>query len=173
MCRTHVEVNMRRTDVRRMLAIVSLAVLCGCAGQQSAPAVDQAAIGARIDSVNMAYNNAVAAKDTAAIVSLYADDAMVMPANQARAVGRDGIRQAWAGFLALPGLELKPTSQTKMISEAGDMVVDIGSFTFTMTGPDGKPINDVGKYVTIFKNVNGEWKIVVDMFNSDIPVTGP
>ena len=164
---------MRRTVVHRMLAIVSLAVVCGCAaGQQSAPAVDQAAITAQVDSLNTVYNSAVAAKDTAAIVSMYADEGMVMPANQARAVGRDGIRQAWAGFLALPGLELKPTSQTKMISEAGDMVVDIGSFTFTMTGPDGKPINDVGKYVTIFKKVNGEWKIVVDMFNSDIPMTG-
>ncbi len=31
---------------------------------------------------------------------------------------------------------------------------------------------DAGKYVTVFRMVNGEWKIVVDTYTSDLPIPG-
>lgn len=166
---------MRRFDARWMLPVLvlALAAMSGCAANPPAtPAVDQAAIGAKIDSLNTVYIGAVGSRDTTALVNLYTDDAHMMPANMARADGHDAIHKSWAGVLAMPGLDLKFTSNTKVVSEAGDMAVDLGTYTFAANGPKGKPMTDNGKYVTVWKKVNGEWKILVDTFNSDMPAPG-
>jgi uncharacterized protein (TIGR02246 family) len=160
--------------MRWMIPVVLLVAAIGCAGgtKTSTPAVDQTAIGAKVDSVNAAYAAAIAKRDTNAAVSLYADDGHLMGANMARADGKDAIRKAWVGMLSTPGLDIKITSNSKIISEAGDMAIDLGTYTFAANGPKGKPITDHGKYVTVLKNVNGEWKIIIDTWNSDVPPPG-
>ncbi|MBA3553019.1 MAG: hypothetical protein H0W27_09150 [Actinobacteria bacterium] len=35
------------------------------------------------------------------------------------------------------------------------------------TAPDGTPYQETGKFVATWKNINGEWKIVADIWNSD------
>jgi ketosteroid isomerase-like protein len=52
------------------------------------------------------------------------------------------------------------------------MVVELGSYVMKYQDPSGKSQTDNGKYATVYKMVNGEWKIVVDTFNSDIPIPG-
>ena len=150
-----------------------IAVMSGCAGAPPAPpAVDQAAIGAAIEGFTKAFAGAVAARDTDAVANMYADDAHLMPPNAPRSDGKDAIRQAYVGFMSMPGMELVPTSTDKLISEGGDMVVELGSYVFKFQDPSGKTQTDNGKYVTVYKRVNGEWKIVVDTFNSDMPIPG-
>jgi uncharacterized protein (TIGR02246 family) len=167
------EESMRSSAARWSLPILLVAVMSGCAGAPPPPpAVDQAAIGAAIDSITHAFGAALAARDTSALAAMYADDAHLLAPNMARVDGRDGIRSAWAGFVSMPGMELVPTTNTKIISEAGDMVVELGSYTFKFQDPTGNTQTDVGKYATVHKKVNGEWKIVVDTFNSDMPIPG-
>ena len=84
-----------------------------------------------------------------------------------RADGHDAIRATWVAFLRTPGLDLHITSGTPIITQAGDMIIDVGAYDMKFTDAKGKPMEDVGKYVTIFKKVDGAWKIVVDTFNSD------
>src|SRR5262245_14715922 len=131
--------------MRSVLAALLLAVLIGCAGQEKAPVVDQATLTAQLDSVNKAFNDAVAARDTDAVAALYADDARLMPAGAPRTDGKAAIRAMWAEYMRTPGLELTITSTGPMITEAGDMVIDVGTYTMKMTGPKGKPVEDVGK----------------------------
>jgi ketosteroid isomerase-like protein len=39
------------------------------------------------------------------------------------------------------------------------------------TAPDGKMVMDDGKYATVWKKqVDGSWKLAVDMFNSNMPL---
>ncbi len=163
------EVAMRNTVARRLLAAMLLALVGACAGQQPAPkpAVDTAALTASLDSLNKAFLAAVAKRDTEALVSSYADDARVLPPGEPRADGHEAIRKVWVRFLRTPGLELNAISSQPIFTEAGDMIIDVGSYTMKMNDAKGKPMEDVGKYVTIFKKMNGSWKIAVDTFNSD------
>ena len=160
-----------RTTQRLALVFAGVIVLAGgCSSpKSSAPAADTAAISATTDSLNAAFLAAITAKDTTALANFYAEDTRVMPPNAPVASGRDAARHTWAEFLGSPGLEFTFASTQKMIAQAGDLVVDIGTYDFKAAPPKGKPIHDVGKYVTIFKKTNGEWKIVVDMFSSDLP----
>jgi ketosteroid isomerase-like protein len=165
-----------RKDPSRWLAVVVLAALLGgCAAGEKAPAtppVDTAAINAAIDSIETAFGTAVTARDTEAVMNYYAGDARFLAANAPRVDGHDAIRASWVQFLRMPGVTLAPKSGERMVSLAGDMVVDVGSYTFKSAGPKGKAMNDTGKYVTVFRKVGSDWKAVVDIFNSDLPAAG-
>jgi uncharacterized protein (TIGR02246 family) len=160
---------MRRQVAGSLIAGVVAVLLGSCAASQK-PTVDAAAIKSAIEGINQKYAAAVAARDTDAVAGLYAVDGRTLPPNGPRADGHDAIRALWAHFLSTPGLNLTFSSSDLTISEAGDMAVDVGAYHMTMDGPKGKPIEDVGKYVTIFKKVGDEWKISVDTFNSDKPM---
>jgi ketosteroid isomerase-like protein len=43
----------------------------------------------------------------------------------------------------------------------------------TFNGPDGKPVPDHGKYVTVWQKQGDAWKVIVDCFNSDEPLPPP
>ena len=154
----------------RWALLLMLAVVIGaCAGQPKAPVVDTAAITAAVDSLNNAFVAAVTARDTSAVVNFYASDALILPAGSPRVEGHDAIRAFCVGFLQTPGLEFQLTSVRPIIAEAGDVVIDVGSYAMKYTDAKGKTVEDVGKFVTVLKKVDGEWKLLVDTFNSDKP----
>ena len=70
-------------------------------------------------------------------------------------------------MLSAPGTQLVLTSGQKIVSQAGDMVVDLGTYDYQGLDPKQKPVQDVGKYVSVYKQVDGQWKMVVDAWNSD------
>ena len=133
-----------------------------------APTVDRAAEEQAIRDLDREWVAAVAARDTVAIANLYAEDGYFMPPNAPRVDGRGAIRGAWAEMFQMPNVSLTFAPTDIVIAEAGDMAYDIGTYNFGMDGPDGR-IEDNGKYVVVWQKVNGEWKIMADIINSDIP----
>lgn len=56
------------------------------------------------------------------------------------------------------------------VSSAGDMGYTVGAYKLTIHDAQGKPVTDRGKYVTVWqKQLDGTWKVVADIFNSDLP----
>ena len=114
------------------------------------------------------WSKVAAAKDLDKTVSFYADDAVVLPPNQAAVTTKDGIRNLWKGFLeSLTDISWK-TSRVEM-AKSGDMGCLIG--TYEMTMKDGS--KDKGKYCEVWKKqADGKWKVSADMFSSDLPAPG-
>ena len=71
---------MRRQVAASLITCVSAVVLGSCAAPQK-PTVDAAAIKSTIEGLNQKMVAAIAARDTDAVVNLYADDARVLPPN--------------------------------------------------------------------------------------------
>ena len=163
---------MRNRIWRWIVPLMLLGIVWGCAQQAPAPPVDATAIRAAADSLDQAFAKAIAARDTEAVVAFYADDAKLLPANGPRVDGHDGIRSVWAAFMGLPDLEMTLQSRDVVISDAGDVAIDLGSYAMKWNDAKGKPMQDVGKYVTVFKRSDTGWKIVVDTWNSDQPLPG-
>jgi uncharacterized protein (TIGR02246 family) len=113
----------------------------------------------------------VKAKDAGAIAALYADDGMVMPPNAPSGKGAAAIEQIWAGMMATPGFDLIFVPDQIVISSSGDMALDRGTYRLSMA-PGGKPMTDTGKYVVVWRKMNGTWKAAADIFNSDLPAGG-
>jgi ketosteroid isomerase-like protein len=109
-------------------------------------------------------------KDVDAIMGLgfFAEDIIVQPPNMPQLKGLEAVRDFYTEFLKiLVSIEGGPTEI--IISETGDMAWDYGWNRAVYKGPDG-PIEDEGKYLEVWKKIDGAWKIVAVSFSSDRPV---
>ena len=117
------------------------------------------------------WSAAAAAKDVDKTVSYYSEDAVVMPPNAPSAKTRETIRTAWKEMLTTPGAAIRWKAAKVEVAKAGDLACVSGTYEETMTEASGKPVKDHGKYVAIFKKqADGTWKVVADIWNSDLPV---
>ena len=112
------------------------------------------------------WSKVAGAKDLDKTVSYYADDAMVLPPNEAMVTSKDGIRNLWKGFLdSLADISWNTTRVET--SKSGDMAFTVGTYQMTMKNGT----SEKGKYCEVWKKqADGKWKVVTDMFSSDLPV---
>jgi len=143
----------------------------GAAVENSAATVDTGADEQAIRGQIDRWLQLVKAKDAAGVAALYADDGAVMPPGAPIGKGHDAIQKTWAGMLATPGFDLSFTPEQIIVSSSGDMALDRGTYKLAMS-PGGKPVNDTGKYVVVWRKIGGEWKAAADIFNSDGPPAG-
>ena len=120
------------------------------------------------------WSAAAEAKDVDKTVSYYAADAIVMPPNAPAATTKEAIRSAWKEMLTSSGAAISWKATKVEVAKAGDFAYVSGTYEETMTDVSGKPVKDRGKYVEIFKKqADGTWKVVVDIWNSDLPAPAP
>ena len=120
------------------------------------------------------WSKGAGAKDVDKTVSYYAEGAVVMPPNASSATTKEAIRSAWKEMLTSPGAAINWKATKVEVAKAGDLAYVIGTYEQTMTDPSGKLVKDRGKYVEIFKKqTDGTWKVVADIWNSDLPASVP
>ena len=155
-------------------AAVSMAVpLTACsqppAEQAQAGSDDQAQAKSdeqAIRETNTRWLDLIEKKDAAAIAALYAENGAFMAPNVPIASGRAAIQAAWQGMLALPGVALTFEPDEIVVSSSGDMAYDRGTYNFAATLEKG-PVTEEGKYVVVWRKVDGQWQVAADIFNSD------
>ena len=114
------------------------------------------------------------AKDVDKAVSYYAESAVVMPPNASAATTKESIRSAWKEMLTAPGAAISWTATKVEAAKSGDLAYVSGTYEETTTDASGKPVNDRGKYLEVWeKQADGKWKCGADMWNSDLPASGP
>jgi len=149
-----------------IFALTTAASLGGCARQPDIAGEERT-----IRELERQWVQAVAAKDTTAIGNIYAEDGEFLPPGAPRVSGRAAVRSAWAALLKAPNLSLTFASSKVVVSSAGDLAVATGPYQLGMDGPKGQRIADAGKFVEAWTRVNGEWKVLGNIFNSDKPPT--
>jgi uncharacterized protein (TIGR02246 family) len=111
-----------------------------------------------------------ASKDTSGIAALFADDGYEMPPGSKAMKGPDEIRKGVSEMLRNTKdfkLSFAPSAIT--VADAGDLAVERGTYQSSFTGTKGKKIEDHGNYVTVYKKVNGQWKVEADINSSEVP----
>lgn len=94
--------------------------------------------------------------------------------NEPIAMGKPAIRVEWTKLTTNPGYALTFSPSRVDVAKAGDMAYEFGVYSLMLNGPDGKPMNDRGKYVVVWKKqTDGKWKVVADIINTDLPMTSP
>ena len=113
------------------------------------------------------FMKAANAKDSAALVkAFYSPDAVLLPPNRPIVEGRDNVRIFLQGLMdsGFTGIKLETTT----VASAGDLAYGRGRYTLSMWPPGGTPVQDVGKYIVVYRRqANGAWRAVADIFNSD------
>lgn len=143
-----------------------LLLVNGCGG---APRVDAAREADTIRALGRAWLAADEARDVERAVSFYADDAVELASNTPVVVGKQAIRDWYQSWLPDTNSSITFATSTVDVSAAGDVAYERGSYRFVTTTPAGRD-EDIGKYLTVWKKVAGEWKVAADMANSDRPL---
>ena len=111
-----------------------------------------------------------AAKDVDGFISYYAEDASAFTPGSPVATGKPAIRTVIAQMFGMPGFSLSFQTAKVEVARSGDLAYTHGTYAMSMNDPKGSPMNDKGKYVTVYKKqADGKWKAVADIFNSDLP----
>lgn len=154
-----------RVKCIRGIVLVALLVVAGVgAYAQNSKAADA------IRAADQQWEKAAAASDLAKTVSFCQPDGSVLPPNAPIATGTAAIRQMFAGYFALPKVSISWTAVTAEAAKSGDLGYSRGTYRFSFNDASGKPVVDTGKYVTVWhKQADGSWKVVADIFNSDLP----
>lgn len=100
------------------------------------------------------------------IVNLFADDGRQFPPGAEPVVGPKALSDAWKSMANTKGFEILWESTEAHVSASGDMAYDFG--IGTIRTPDGK--TQAAKYLVVWVRQDGEWKVAVDMFNTNGPI---
>jgi uncharacterized protein (TIGR02246 family) len=152
------------------LGLGILIAVSGCVKSTPAP-VDTAAEEASLKESTQMWLKAYNAGDVETIVSLYADDAVLMPPHAAVAAGKTAIREFIAKDTAgakAAGVKLMPGAATAGVD--GDMGWESGSYS--VADGSGQTV-DSGSYLSVSRKVGGKWLLVRDTWNSDRPLPAP
>ena len=134
----------------------------------SSAASDQTAERRQIGAAAARIWEAVARADSAAILSDYADDAIVLGSGGPAVQGKPAVAAFLQGLFA--GNTLKDVNgNVTDIMISGDLAVETGTYAMTVIPKNGIPVADKGKYIHVWRRAtDGSWKIVRYMANSDI-----
>ena len=114
----------------------------------------------QIEAVNSQFMAAFKKGDAAAIAGLYTDHGQLFPANSDIITGSDAIREFWQGAFGL-GLS-GATLETGEVDASGDTAIEVGRYRLTA----GDAVADHGKYIVVWKNQGGRWKLHRDIWNT-------
>jgi ketosteroid isomerase-like protein len=105
-------------------------------------------------------------KDTAYLNNIFTEDAKVFPPNSEIVTGKKAISQINIDWVNYGIYEFREETTSFYGNE--DYLIDEGTY-YLRYGEEN--IIDKGKYITIWKNDNGEWKIQSNIWNTNLPIT--
>jgi ketosteroid isomerase-like protein len=113
-----------------------------------------------IATANEEFEAAFGRSDAAGLAGLYTQEAQLLPPNN-EIVAADGVQGFWQGAIDMGITEA--ALETIELEEHGDTAIEVGRYT--LKGGDGQ-VMDNGKYIVIWKNEDGHWKLHRDMWSS-------
>ncbi len=112
----------------------------------------------------VAFSSYVVEADYDKIVASYTNDGKIFPNRSDIMEGPEAIRSYWI----LPeGVSTKHHKLTPVeIKVIGDEAYDYGRYEGTTLRADGTESSWRGKYVVVWKKIDGDWKMYLDIWNS-------
>ena len=103
--------------------------------------------------------------DAEGLASLYSKDAKILPPNMDVVEGKNTIQEYWQGALDM-GIKSWKGEMVEM-----DFTGNLGYFfgKYILYGNDNQEV-DQGKWISVLKNIDGKWKVHLDIFNTSTPL---
>lgn len=120
-----------------------------------------------IDAANQNFMHAFQRGDAAGVTACYTAEARMLPPNGQPMTGAAAITTFWQGAMEL-GIKAAKL-ETVELETRGDLAFEIGQYTLTIQPAPDTTVTDVGKYVVVWKNDGGAWKLHVDIWNTNTP----
>lgn len=123
-----------------------------------------AAIGKAIKAVNAHFITAFNRGDFAAVADLYTEDGQIMPAGFDTFTGREAI-QAFLRSAREMGVK-SAQLETVELNDLGQTAIEVGKYALFA---EGGQMVDTGKYLVIWEQEFGDWKLYRDIWTTSLP----
>ena len=122
-----------------------------------------------IRSLSMKWLDLTRKHDVAACAALFADDGIEYSSNKEPSVGPAAIaKEITKTQEKNPKEEVNWSTERVEIAASGDLAVEYGKYDVKGLGKNGTK-SDQGKYITVYRKVNGTWKVAADIGTSTKP----
>lgn len=105
--------------------------------------------------------------DAASAAAAYTEQGQVLPPNRDVVAGKQAIQTFWQEAMNM-GIKTV-TLETKEVEDFGHTAHEVGRYTLQ---GEGDQVIDAGKYVVIWQQEGGQWKLHRDIWNSSQPTPG-
>ncbi len=117
-----------------------------------------------IRRANAAFEQAFERGDAAAVAALYTSGGVLLPTGMDPVQGPAGIEAFWQGAMQM-GIE-RVKLDTQNVEELPGTAIEQGHYT--LFGANAQQL-DHGKYLVVWKEQHGQWKLHQDIWNSSLP----
>jgi ketosteroid isomerase-like protein len=139
--------------------------------QACAPAAEPRPTLEELEAEVRARSEAVIAAEMAGdyetAVTFFAPDAIIQMPNAPQIQGRDTLLELYEATLGTT-LEFEGTTTDIVPAASGDLAYEYGINRMVFETPDG-PVEDMGKYLVIWRKIDGEWFVAAIAVSSDAP----
>lgn len=147
--------------------VLSAALACGLLVAGCGPSADIEAEKAALMELSRQWSALIEAGDIENGMQYWAEDAMMLPPEFPVLRGREAIGEYVAGASEIPGFGIRWEPIEAQVSASGDMAWMLERNVITLDGPDGAPIVNHNKVLTVWrKDDEGNWRNVADMWNA-------
>jgi uncharacterized protein (TIGR02246 family) len=105
--------------------------------------------------------------DAAGLAALYTEKGQILPPNGDFVTGKEAIRGFWQALFDM-GIKVAELEIVE-VEGHGDTAIEVSKYTLK---GEGGQVLDKGKYIIIWKQEEGQWKLHRDIFNSSMPAPG-
>jgi uncharacterized protein (TIGR02246 family) len=146
----------------RITGLVCTALFLAC--MYLTPSAHAEGAKSAIEAANAQFSAAAEKGDGAALAALYSPDGQVMPPGSDPIRGTEGIQKFWQGALdsGVAAIGLK----TIEVFGHGTTATEVGAYE--LRDKAGKVL-DHGKYIVVWQHAGGTWKLLRDMFSTNVP----
>lgn len=102
--------------------------------------------------------------NAAGIAELYTSNAMLLPPGSDPMQGKQAIRDFWQGAMNMGIRQVK--LEIMDVEPQGDSIIEVGHYQLKGAGDE---VMDWGKYLVIWKQEDGNWKLHRDIWNTSRP----
>lgn len=155
-----------------LLLCTTIVLLGSCTTPARAPdaGVDLDAQRTALRAAADSYHAAAQSSNFDTVQSLYTSDARIFPPNAPEESGTAGVENFIDAFSSLPAFEASFDSPMVALGPDGGMGFTIAAATLSFEGPDGEIVRNTFRDLHIWRReADGQWKVVVDMWNSATP----
>jgi ketosteroid isomerase-like protein len=142
-----------------LLLLTALATVLSCKEPSQPPSGEFTSVGVRIDSLNAIFLAGWNKKDSTAIMSTLAVDAVVMNDSLIHQ-GKEAIAKNWVsgGIKVLSNVATKSSIQ----KASGDLAYDGGTYSLDLTIPNGPTLKERGNYSLVWtRQPDQQWLLTL------------
>jgi ketosteroid isomerase-like protein len=120
--------------------------------------LDLSEITKTVCAVDRALIAAEASRDIDTAMNYLAAEVILQPPDMPMVVGREAVRKFYTAWFSVPYISIEVHSQKVNVASSGDLAYLVGESSFIFDGPQGE-LQVPGKYLGVWKKVEGEWKL--------------